>query len=354
MTPPPTADTDVLVVGGGPVGLAAAIEARLAGLGAVVVEPRTGPIDKACGEGLMPGTVAALGRLGVRPAGHPIAGIAYVDASRRAEHRFHGSAGLGVRRTVLHAALARRADELCVDVVQDRVRSLSQDAAGVSAAGVRARWLLACDGLHSGVRRLVGLERAARGDRPERAGRRFGLRRHLRLAPWDDLVEVHWGTRVEAYVTPVAQGLVGVALLGPAGMDFEEELAGLQELAGRLRGAEPDGPVRGAGPLRQRTHRRVRGRVLLVGDASGYVDALTGEGISLALAQAEAAVAAIVAGRPAAYEADWRRIVRRYRLLTEALLVAAAVPAVRRRLVPAARALPRVFAAAVDEIGRTG
>ena len=71
-------DTDVLVVGGGPVGLAAAIEARLAGLSALVLEPRPGPVDKACGEGLMPGALGSLHRLGVDPAGHPLAGLPLV------------------------------------------------------------------------------------------------------------------------------------------------------------------------------------------------------------------------------------------------------------------------------------
>ena len=117
-------DVDVVVVGGGPVGLAAAIEARLAGLGVVVVEPRPGSIDKACGEGLMPGSVAALDRLGVRPHGQPLRGIAYVDQRRRAEHRFRARSGLGVRRTTLHAALAARAADLGVEVVPERVREV--------------------------------------------------------------------------------------------------------------------------------------------------------------------------------------------------------------------------------------
>ncbi|MBD3785130.1 MAG: FAD-dependent monooxygenase, partial [Micrococcales bacterium] len=91
-------DCDVLVVGGGPVGLAAAVEARLAGLTATVLEARDGPVDKACGEGLMPGAVAALQRLGVEPEGYPIAGIAYLAPGRSAVARFGGAAGLGVRR----------------------------------------------------------------------------------------------------------------------------------------------------------------------------------------------------------------------------------------------------------------
>lgn len=76
---------DVLVAGGGPAGLAAAVQARLAGLTAVVVEPRTAPVDKACGEGVMPGGVASLRALGVEPAGRELRGIRYVDGARRAE-----------------------------------------------------------------------------------------------------------------------------------------------------------------------------------------------------------------------------------------------------------------------------
>ncbi len=350
-----TPDADVLVVGGGPVGLAAAIEARLAGLSVVVVEPRTGPIDKACGEGLMPGAVVALARLGVRPPGHLLAGIAYDDGARRAEHVFSRGPGLGVRRTVLHAALAARASDVGVEVVRARVSAVDQDESGVVAAGVRARWLLACDGLHSSVRRLTGLEArpapGGRGSGGTRRRRRFGLRRHVRLAPWSDLVEVHWARDVEAYVTPVAADLVGVALLGPPGVDYDAALAGVPALAARLRDAAPDGPVRGAGPLRQRTLRRTSGRVLLVGDASGYVDALTGEGIRVGLAQARAAVACVAMGRPGDYERAWASSTRDFRLLTGGLVAAATSP-VRRAIVPAAVALPGLYGAIVDRLAR--
>ena len=97
-------DVDVLVVGGGPIGLAAAIEARLAGLSALVVEPRAAPIDKACGEGLTPGAVTALARLGVHPVGHAIRGITYIAGDRMADHAYRYGDGLGVRRTALHEA----------------------------------------------------------------------------------------------------------------------------------------------------------------------------------------------------------------------------------------------------------
>jgi flavin-dependent dehydrogenase len=294
----------------------------------------------------MPGAVAALARLGVDPPGQPIAGIRYVADGVWAEHRFRGAPGRGVRRTALHDALLRRADEVGVRREAGRVAAVRQDATGVTAAGWRARWLLAADGLRSPVRRALGL------DRPAGGRRRVGLRRHYRRAPWTDLVEVHWSAHAEAYVTPVAADLVGIAVLGPGGQPFDGWLADFPGLQARLAGATPAGPVRGAGPLRQEAVRRADGRVLLVGDASGYVDALTGEGIRVGLAQARAAVACLVAGRPAAYEARWRTITREPRWLTRGLLAVSGVPAVRPRLVPATRRLPAVFGALVEVLAR--
>ena len=100
----------------------------------------------------------------------------------------------------------------------------------------------------------------------------------------------------------------------------------------------------------QGTVRRTAGRVLLVGDAGGYVDALTGEGIRLGLVQARAAVAAVASGRPADYEHAWRRDSRDYRLLTAALVTAAGRPRVRPRIVPLAHRLPRVYGAIVERL----
>ncbi|MFD8911481.1 NAD(P)/FAD-dependent oxidoreductase [Streptomyces sp. NPDC059575] len=335
---------DVLVAGGGPAGLAAAVHATLAGLTAVVVEPRTAPVDKACGEGVMPGGVAALRALGVEPVGRELRGIRYVDGPRRAEAPFRDRPGLGVRRTTLHHALHERALGLGVRIVPGKVGEVRQTRDSVTAAGITARWLIAADGLHSPVRRRLGLElpHSARGGR-------YGLRRHYRVAPWTDFVEVHWSGRGEAYVTPVADGLVGVAVLSRVRRGYDEHLAGFPALTAALHGA-PATEVRGAGPLRQRVRRRVEGRVLLVGDAAGYVDALTGEGVALALATAEAAVRCVAAGRPERYEREWARATRRHRLLTRALLAASSRPVGARLIVPVASRLPPVFAAAVHAL----
>jgi menaquinone-9 beta-reductase len=350
------ADVEVLVVGGGPVGLAAAIRARSAGFDVAVVEPRDTPIDKACGEGLMPGAVRALELLGVRPAGAELAGVAYVQGDCRAEHSFRDGPGRGVRRTELQRALADRAQACGVRSVAGRVEHLVQDPRSVTVAGpgidvLTARWVVGCDGLHSTVRRLLRLE-----GRPEpRAHRRFGMRTHFRIAPWNAFIEVHWSRGIEAYVTPVGPQLVGVALLGPvhAGADggFEAGLAAVPQLGERLADAEPDSTVRGAGPLRQRTTARTAGRVLLVGDASGYVDALTGEGLRVGFGQADAAVRAIRSGDLRRYEREWVRVTRDFRVLTTSL-VAAGRSGLRSRIVPAAAGAPRLFGAVVERLAR--
>jgi flavin-dependent dehydrogenase len=335
---------DLLVAGGGPAGLATALHAAAAGLTVVVREPRAGTIDKACGEGLMPGAVDRLARLGIDPAGQPLRGIRYVAGRDAAEAYFPGPPGRGVRRTVLHDALRAAVAAAGVVVEERRVGEVRQDDDGVVVDGTRARYLVAADGLHSPLRRHLGLDARAPGRR------RYGLRRHVAVAPWTDLVEVHWAEHAEAYVTPVGPAEVGIALLTTRRLPYEAQLAAFPALRARL--GEATSTVRGAGPLHQRARARVAGRVLLVGDAGGYVDALTGEGVTLALAQAEAAVAALVAGLPGAYEEAWRRIVRRYRLLTQVLVTATAVPPVRRAIVPAARALPGLFTGAVAQLAR--
>jgi flavin-dependent dehydrogenase len=332
---------DLVVAGGGPVGLATALYAARAGLDVVVREPRRGVIDKACGEGLMPGAVAGLGELGVRLGGHPIEGIRYVDSAHAVDAAFRSGWGRGVARTELHAALLDAAAS--VPVEHRRVGDVVDRGSHLEVDGSPTRYLVAADGLHSPLRRRLGL------DAPVRAPRRFGQRCHLARAPWTSYVEVHWAPCGEAYVTPLGPDCVGVAVLSSRRRPLVELLGGFPTLAGRLDGVVP-GDVRGAGPLRQRSRSRVRGRVLLVGDAAGYVDALTGEGIAIGLAQARAAVAAVVADAPTSYERAWRRITRRHDLLTHGLLAASRFPAVRSRIVPAAAALPRVFEAAVDQL----
>lgn len=405
---------DVLVAGGGPVGLATAIRCTLAGLSVTVVEPRTSPVDKACGEGVMPSAVQRLAALGVTPDGQSLRGIRYVDATHQADALFAHGHGLGVRRTVLHAALAARASALGIPVLPARVTAFAQDADHVTAADVEARYLVAADGLHSPIRRTLARDahgpregaRGRAGPGPAAGPQRYGLRRHYRVAPWTDLVEVHWTPQAEAYVTPVCPDVVGVALLfakgngdtsfrgappcdmppqtGPrpgdpattamtdggtedytaalltgtrllgGGSDadggFKARLAAFPALLDRLGAAAPASEVRGAGPMRQNVRRRVYGRVLLAGDASGYVDALTGEGLGVGLAQAEALADCLAADRPAEYERAWRRASAPAWRFTAGLLWSRNQPLLGPRLVPFAQRFPWIFTTLVNHV----
>ena len=343
-------DVDLAIVGGGPVGLACALYAQRSGLRAVVIEPRATPIDKACGEGLMPAGVAALAQLGVHPDGWPLRGIRYAAGDRSVTADFASGPGRGVQRTTLHNALANAVAARGVDILQAKVVAAEQDSVvrlrtEVARRGrgplVRARYVVAADGLHSRMRRLTGLDRPTSG-RP-----RHGQRRHFAIAPWSDHVEVHWGRDAELYVTPVGPGLVGIAALTRESTSFDALLGDFLEVAEKVCGTEAS-EVRGASGLRQRSRRRTTGRLLLVGDAAGYVDALTGEGVALGLAQAEGAVAAILEDNPTAYEKHWREVTRIPDALTATLVGATRLGLARRLLVPAAAALPGVFTHVVN------
>ena len=334
---------DLAVAGGGPAGLATAILAARAGLQVTVIEQRTGPIDKACGEGLMPHAVRQLDLLGVRPAGRAFRGVSYLDGRRCVTAQFGSGPGLGVRRTTLHEALQHKAAAAGVSVVHDRIGAIVQDERSVTVNGIRARYLAAADGLHSPIRAGLGL------NQPVGRTRRWGLKRHFAVAPWSDVVEVHWSDQPEAgeaYVTPVADDCVGIAILTSRQGRFEQHLAAFPALRERLDGLAYEAD-RAAGPLRQKSRSRVAGRVLLVGDAAGYVDALTGEGLGLAFAAARLLVDCVAADRPADYEQQWRRATRRYRFLTAATLHASTSP-LRSLIVPAADRLPRLFTGVVN------
>jgi len=341
---------DVAIVGGGPAGLAAAISARLAGLSVVLFEPKQAPIDKACGEGLMPPALSTLKRLGVANIeGVPFEGIRYIDGDISAEERFSMGPGLGVRRTTLHQALHHRASELGVMFRTDRVKHWSQSADSVDIEDIQARWMLAADGLHSPIRKELGLALAPRGPR------RVGIRRHFDTKPWSPFVEVHWSPEAEAYVTPISATQVGVALLynqeaqKPEGEDaWERWFAFFPDLAKRL------GPacskLKGAGPFEQRVRAVHSGRIMLVGDAAGYLDPITGEGIRLGLESAEAAIDTIIEGEASHYTRRWRRLTRRYWWLTSGLLFIRRRPRLRKRIVPTLKRWPSLFRWALDAL----
>jgi menaquinone-9 beta-reductase len=351
----------VAVVGGGPAGLAAAICARRAGFSAVVLERQSGAIDKACGEGLMPKGLAALERMDVRrriPASEcaVFEAIRYVQEDGRfVDGVLPPPGGLGIRRLALATAMAEAARHAGVDLRQGTaLRAHVMRADGVTlttdAGELDAGLLVAADGLHSPLRKALGLERPASGPS------RFGLRRHFALAPWGKRVEVHFAPGVEAYVTPAGAQRVGIAFLWEDGrvdgrVGFDALLAKFPALKERVAGAAFDSEARGAGPLLQEVNGRVRDRAVLLGDAAGYVDAITGEGLSLAFDAAEALAANLPAARAAGFSAvslaPYARAVDQafdsYAALASRLVSVARRPALRRFVLDRLIAHPWIF-----------
>jgi flavin-dependent dehydrogenase len=354
---------DLIVVGGGPAGLAVAAEAARRGLDALVLERRALPADKACGEGILPGGVRALEALGVRSRLDPastssVRAIRWVqEDGSAAEARLPPPGGLGVRRLALSAALLERARELGAEVRDGvAVETHRREASGVTVAlagggAERGRLLVAADGLASPIREREGLGLPVAGPR------RFGLRRHLAVETPDDAVEVHFAPGVEAYLTPAGPGRTGVAFLFEETLphDLEGLLARFPALARRLGGARPDSALAGAGPFGRASRTRVLDRLVLAGDAGGYVDAITGEGVSLALAEAAAlgeVLPDVLAGG-ASREAllPWERAVRerhrRHAAVTRLVLGMARRPRLRRAAVGWLGRVPPLFDALV-------
>ena len=327
----------LVIVGAGPVGLVAALYAQRAGLDVRVLEQRRKlPLDKACGEGLMPGGVAVLQDLGVDipdQGSSEFTGIRWISDEVVADAPFPHGVGRGIRRTWLHEALWERAGELVQTGVE--VHDYVDGGLETSKGRVEADAILGADGLHSRLRQAAGLDA---GPGPVR---RYGVRRHYTLEPWSDRVEVWWGEGVEAYVTPVGPERVGVAMLTGSRARFDEALAGFPGLVERLEGAKQESQDRGAGPLHQRARKVRDGKLLLVGDAAGYLDAVTGEGLALGFHQARAAVRALTGGP--SYERAHARLVRLPFFLMHALLFAQRRPALRHAVVRFLAGRPALF-----------
>jgi flavin-dependent dehydrogenase len=353
---------DVAIAGGGPAGLAMAIHAARRGLSTIVLERRATPVDKACGEGVMPAGVSELDGLGVLPLISPtdravFRGIRYVEEDgTAAEGRLPHGGGLGIRRTALNLALACKArSEGALLRDHSAVLSHRRFDRGVvletKAGPVEAQILIAADGLASALRHAEGLD----GRQPHR--RRFGLRQHFRRSPWTDFVEVHLSDGAEAYVTPVGPHRVGVAFLWeeqrlakPIPQSVRQRFPTLSQ---KLAAAELESDTRASGPLARTALSPIADRFALLGDAAGYVDAITGEGVSLALlcAAALGKVLPDALARGATrdslvpYARAFTRLFRRYSWTTRSVLAVSRRARLRHSLVRFLSTHPAAFEA---------
>jgi flavin-dependent dehydrogenase len=218
------------------------------------------------------------------------------------------------------------------------VTGITADGVQLDGGYVRARWIIGADGSSSRVRAWSGL------DAHLKQHRRYAFRRHYRAAPWTDCVEVHWGPGCQIYVTPVGSQEVGLALISrDPKLRLDTALTRFPQLAVHLAGAEPSSTERGAVTVTRKLQRTYRDRVVLIGDASGGVDAITGEGMGLAFHQANLLGDCLRSGNLARYQAGHRALARRPAFMASMMLTLEH-EALRRRVICAFRTRPHLFA----------
>ena len=336
-------DSQVVVIGGGPAGIATAIAARQRGFFTTVLDSRIPPIDKACGEGLLPHGVTSLESLGIRLNSEiavPFLGIGFSDGRSIARAEFPAASAFAMRRTQLHQLLVDRATQAGV-AFHWGARVTRFDAYYV-AAGDKVfpyTWLVGADGHNSAVRKWANL------GPPRMHQPRFGFRQHFRVRSWPNYVHVYWGRDCQVLTTPVAANEVCVSVLSrDSRLRLRHALPLFPELAEKLRYATST--TRELGDMTSLTRLRAvaRGRVALVGDASGTVDAITGHGLSLAFQQSIVLAEAFRRGTLHTYEAAHRKIAAMPAVMTRLMLLMDRNAWVRARTLRLFEVNPKLFA----------
>lgn len=331
------------VVGGGPAGLSAAIALkRISGCEVVMVDCAVPPVDKACGEGLMPDSIAALRQLDIdipADAGFAFRGIRFTDGSSSVFADFPDGMARGIRRPVLHSLLVDCAAKQGIEMLWG-VKQVRLESNGILANGrfVRADLVVGADGQNSSIRRQASLNRT------KREKRRFGFRRHYHVAPWSPYVELHWAPHFQIYVTPVAHEEICVALISrDPHLRLDQALRECPELNTRLARALPVSPEMGALSVSRTLEHIQRENVVLIGDASGSVDAITGEGMCLGFRQSLALASAVRSQHVSNYERLHGAIMKRPRTMASLMMALDRNNQLQRRALAGLARHPELF-----------
>jgi geranylgeranyl reductase family protein len=316
-------DCEVLVVGAGPAG--SAVAAALAGQGrdVLLVEAHAHPRPKACAEYASPRIVEELRRLGISDQSWqadslPLKGMRVIRGQDAVDVRYRDASGprsaWGLDRLVFDAGLAGHAASSGARVREHvALDSLIWSDGRVSGAlastqdgslRIRSRWLIGADGARSRVANRLGVER------PVIAPRRLGMVAHYEgAADLADHGEMHVGPGWYVGLAPLAGGRLNVGMAMPLGERrrsardrFQAGIDGIPAVASRLADRRRLTSIRGASPIGHRVARAAGPGWMLVGDAAGFIDPFTGEGIYRALRSARAAAESLLAGDAGAVE----------------------------------------------------
>jgi flavin-dependent dehydrogenase len=329
--------------------LATAIALRQAGADVLIADAQEPPIDKACGEGLMPDSVRELSRLGIDLAsifGAPFTGIRFTDRHSTVNATFTEGVGWGVRRLALHRQLLERAVAMGVRMYwKTRIELRAGERVTLGGEALGYKYLIGADGESSSTRTWARLNKG------RIRSRRFGFRAHFELAGEKDAgmdhVAVYWGDGGQAYVTPVGERKVCVAVISrlkSPGM-FQSVIDSIPVLRELLTGAKQLTSQRGAVTTTSSFYRVTRGNVALVGDASGTADAITGEGLAMGFRQALLLRDSIAKGGLELYQAQHRHILRLPQQMARVMLLMDRHPLLRQRVLKAFAGRPDAFAA---------
>jgi menaquinone-9 beta-reductase len=275
--------------------------------------------------------------------GYPLRGIRFLNSETTPEAAFPAASGRGIRRTVLHELLFDRAASLGVrfhwqNSVQRFEQTPDYTLVHTNRQTLRARYLIGADGHHSRVATWAGLSDASVHSR------RIGLRQHYDIAPWTSFVEVYWSDYGQAYVTPTSSTEVCIAIIADNKIPSPSEaLTHFPRLAEHLATAQPTGAPRGAITLCRKLRRVTVDNVALIGDASGSVDAVTGEGLALCFRQAAALALALKAHDLTLYQQAHRRIQRLPSLMSRSLLLMDRSPRLRNLALSTFQRHPQLF-----------
>ena len=286
---------DVVIVGAGPAGGACAIALARQNLKVALLEKRSLPGAKACGEGILPPGVHHLRDLGIlkyinTDECRPIKGIRYTINNLSADATFSEGLGLGINRLILSKAILNTLKEYPnIKLIETEFNNYTHPLVHFGKAksqSIKTDFLVGADGLRSTVRKSLSLKLK------KPFFKRWAMTGHFAIEPWSPLVEIYLNHHIEAYITPTGPNEINVVLMwAPDDLPpvkgpelFFSLLKYFPDLYNRLKNHSLSHKAHAIGPFQHRpTKLFSSNHAALIGDAAGYIDPLSGEGINLGL-----------------------------------------------------------------------